>query len=218
MRRPIPQEIYRHFKGKLYQIVTIAQHSETGEELVVYQALYGDFKVYCRPLDMFTSKVDRTKYPDVAQEYRFELVSSLPEKDDKIIQENDLSCDKKTGTSDVDRVGEVPKSFGQSAINEAANATNNISDDVVYDNTDKSIEEEAETLNLHPLVVKFLDASETADRLSILSQMSQIITNDMIDIMAMAIDVQIDEGDVYQRFDDLKACLVMKQRYEATRL
>lgn len=215
MRRPIPQEIYRHFKGKLYQIVTIAQHSETGEELVVYQALYGDFKVYCRPLDMFTSKVDRTKYPDVAQEYRFELVSSLPEKDDKISQENDLSSVKKSST--VDRVAEVSQSVRQPDISKAA-SVDSISDDVVYDNTDKSIEEEAETLNLHPLVVKFLDASETADRLSILSQMSQIITNDMIDIMAMAIDVQIDEGDVYQRFDDLKTCLVMKQRYEATRL
>lgn len=215
MRRPIPQEIYRHFKGKLYQIVTIAQHSETGEELVVYQALYGDFKVYCRPLDMFTSKVDRVKYPDVAQEYRFELVSSLPEKDDKISQENDLSSVKKSST--VDRVAEVSQSVRQPDISKAA-SVDSISEDVVYDNTDKSIEEEAETLNLHPLVVKFLDASETADRLSILSQMSQIITNDMIDIMAMAIDVQIDEGDVYQRFDDLKTCLVMKQRYEATRL
>lgn len=215
MRRPIPQEIYRHFKGKLYQIVTIAQHSETGEELVVYQALYGDFKVYCRPLDMFTSKVDRVKYPDVAQEYRFELVSSLPEKDDKISQENDLSSVKKSST--VDRSAEVSQSVRQPDISKTA-SVDSISEDVVYDNTDKSIEEEAETLNLHPLVVKFLDASETADRLSILSQMSQIITNDMIDIMAMAIDVQIDEGDVYQRFDDLKTCLVMKQRYEATRL
>lgn len=215
MRRPIPQEIYRHFKGKLYQIVTIAQHSETGEELVVYQALYGDFKVYCRPLDMFTSKVDRTKYPDVSQEYRFELVSSLPEKDDKNSQENDLSSVKKSST--VDRVAEVSQSVRQPDISKTA-SVDSISEDVVYDNTDKSIEEEAETLNLHPLVVKFLDASETADRLSILSQMSQIITNDMIDIMAMAIDVQIDEGDVYQRFDDLKTCLVMKQRYEATRL
>lgn len=215
MRRPIPQEIYRHFKGKLYQIVTIAQHSETGEELVVYQALYGDFKVYCRPLDMFTSKVDRVKYPDVAQEYRFELVSSLPEKDDKISQENDLSSVKKSST--VDRVAEVSQAVRQPDISKTA-SVDSISDDMVYDNTDKSIEEEAETLNLHPLVIKFLDAGETADRLSILSQMSQIITNDMIDIMAMAIDVQIDEGDVYQRFDDLKACLVMKQRYEATRL
>ena len=204
MRRPLPQEIYRHFKGNLYQVITIARHSETGEELVVYQALYGDYKVYCRPLDMFTSEVDRVKYPEASQKMRFELVTEF----------------------------EAPKATKAKAEPETVKTlqpektTNEVTNDnvvtpqrdEVYDNTGKSLEEEAEVLNLHPLVVKFLDAGETAERLSILSQMSQIITNDMIDIMSMAIDVQIDEGDVYQRFDDLKTCLVMKQRYEATRL
>lgn len=67
--------VYRHFKGKLYLVLDVtAHHSETGEQYVIYKALYGDCKTYVRPYLMFASGVDREKYPDVEQTYRFELV------------------------------------------------------------------------------------------------------------------------------------------------
>ena len=66
--------IYRHFKGNYYIVEDIAIHSEDDLEYVVYRALYDTSKLYIRPLDMFLSKTDKNKYPNIKQEYRFELI------------------------------------------------------------------------------------------------------------------------------------------------
>lgn len=81
MRKPKPGERYRHFKGKEYQIVGIATHTETEEPMVVYQALYGSYGLFVRPLAMFLEQVDAEKYPEYAGQPRFAKIAPLDEED-----------------------------------------------------------------------------------------------------------------------------------------
>ena len=73
MRDVQPGRVYRHFKGDYYLVEALARDSETNEPCVIYRKLYGDGGLWLRPLEMFLSKVDKAKYPDAPQEYRFEL-------------------------------------------------------------------------------------------------------------------------------------------------
>ena len=66
--------VYKHFKGNLYKVEGVAKHSETGEDYVVYRQMYGERELFIRPKDMFLEEVDRKKYPEVTQRYRFELI------------------------------------------------------------------------------------------------------------------------------------------------
>lgn len=220
MERPVPkpQELYRHFKGKMYQIVTIAIHSETREEMVVYQALYGGYSVYCRPLSMFMSEVDREKYPDVEQRFRFEKVDRA-EKAEKADTDDSVEVTKTTKTeNEVDNeISEAGKMSDEKKVTSAPK----FKVDTSYERSEvmeKSIDDEARDLNLDPLVIKFLDADLASEKNDILCKLHPIITNDMIDIMAMSVGVVINEGDVDGRYNDLRNCLTTMEKYESTRL
>ena len=214
MERPVPkpQELYSHFKGKMYQIVTIAIHSETREEMVVYQALYGDYSVYCRPLSMFMSEVDREKYPDVEQRFRFEKV-------EKADTDDTVEAIKPTKTED--KVNNEISEAGKMSDEKKMTSAPKFNVDTSYERSEvmeKSIDDEARDLNLDPLVIKFLDADLASEKNDILCKLHPIITNDMIDIMAMSVGVVINEGDVDGRYNDLRNCLTTMEKYESTRL
>lgn len=188
---PKPQEIYKHFKGNLYQIVTLAEHSETGEKLVIYQALYGEFKIYARPLANFMDKVDKEKYPQFVQEYRFEQLQ----------QENDKSTEKDVNEEETG-TGEA-----ETEVNEAETEV-----------SEAETEEADEILNIDPKVLEFLDASTYAERLNILAGLHHRITDDMINVMAVATDIEVKAGDVEERYTELRNCLLTLEKFECNRL
>ncbi len=74
MQEAVLKRVYRHFKGDYYLLEDIAKDSETEEVFAVYRKLYGDGSLWIRPLKMFLGEVDKNKYPDVQQKYRFQLM------------------------------------------------------------------------------------------------------------------------------------------------
>lgn len=183
-----PGQIYRHFKGNLYQIVTVAIHSESGEKLVIYQKLYGDYAVHARPYDMFLSEVDRQKYPDIKQKYRFELV------------DNEIKSYQNVDAS----------------IKESINLTDDIiiNDTLNTDNIESVDSEESADKRL----IEFLDADTFEEKRRVLINIKDGITDRLIDDMAAAIDVTVDEGDIDTRFMSLLNCINTRAKYEVNRL
>ncbi|MCR5557274.1 MAG: DUF1653 domain-containing protein [Butyrivibrio sp.] len=205
----------------MYQIVSIAIHSETREEMVVYQALYGDYKVYVRPLDMFMSEVDRAKYPDVKQKYRFERVDANGVSLEVDYSNDQTHEDNAVRSSVSDHFDTIKSQIREESTHGSLEQEREKFRNAPYKPSEimeKSVDEEAQELNLDPLVIEFMDADLAADKNDILSKLRPIITNDMIDIMAMSLGVVVNEGDVYDRFNDLRTCLTTMEKFESSRL
>lgn len=198
-RVPRPYEIYRHFKGMQYQILSIATHSETSEQMVVYQQLYAPFGVYVRPLAMFMSKVDKEKYPQIQQEYRFERVqesacemnvvqsSQQAVEHEKVLQQSDVYAETVTKVVSESKTSEVSVSEGDEPA-------------------------------LDPGLLKFLEADTYEEKLEILSMLHPRITDAMIDTMAVCLDIEVKSGDIEQRYSEILNCLLTMERFECNRL
>jgi hypothetical protein len=201
-RTPKPGEKYRHFKNKLYQIVAIAQHSETKEPLVIYQALYGDFGVYARPLEMFVSEVDHVKYPYVSQKYRFELV------------EPECSAVEKAAGNVVPGTAEKMPETVEQVTGTAAPGQQPEATGVETEDAGAETQAEAAAADVNPKFMAFLETDSFDERYNILVSMQDEITDQMIDSMAVVMDVSISEGPLLKRYDDLKNAIRTRQRYE----
>ena len=211
---PRPQEIYKHFKGNLYQVTAIATHSETQEQLVIYQALYGDFRIYARPLDMFVSRVDREKYPDVGQEFRFELQGPGAERQRAESEPEPGDCVAGGSGAEPEHVaGGIGAEPGY-----VAGGTGTAAGVEEWADAEEASGAESAAEALDPFVMEFLDADSYEQRLNILAGLHHRITDGMITTMAIACDIEIDDGDTEERYEALKTCLQTLERYECNRL
>lgn len=203
MERKLPRtgEIYRHFKNKLYQIVAIAEHSETGEAFVVYQALYGAYKVYARPLTMFLSEVDRVKYPEVRQQYRFEQVEPA-----YLNQDGDYG--RLEQANQAAQVGAVSKQQQEVMPHTPATETAKREEVPAPESEDGA----------DPRLLEFLDAETFLEKYQVIKSMENEITDRLINDFAVVLDVVIPEGSLQQRYTQLKQCVATMCRYETTRL
>lgn len=197
-RVPKNGEIYRHFKNKLYQIIGIATHSETKEPLVIYQALYGGFGMYARPLAMFASEVDHNKYPDVKQKYRFTRVELNADGTWHCVEEED-----NTGIVEI-------RSDSENAAEQQSDLKNVAKQQETGIQAENPDEERPD-----PKLMEYLDAETFDEKYNVLVSMRDCITDKLVDDIAVVMDVVIPEGDLMNRYDALKMALRTKQKYES---
>lgn len=206
MRTPRPQEIYRHFKGRLYQVLTLARHSETGEVLVVYQALYGDYAVFARPLSMFCSEVDEVKYPGAMQKERFQLWKGSEEAHALFAGESPVTGNRETRAKQPEEDRE----------------TRAMQPDGIFSQKEKpaepSVQVAEEEVQLDPRLLRFLDANRMEEKMEILDSMQGDVTDEMIDIMAISLDTEIVSGEASERIAALRETIQMRLRFESSRL
>ncbi len=189
MREIRAGQFYRHFKGGLYQVAAVATHTETGEKLVVYQALYGDYGVYARPYEMFNSEVDREKYPDAGQTYRFELVEPGKEESEK--QPESVSRPEPPAEQ------QKPEAEQNTAPEQ------------------KPAEPEAGGVN--PILLEFLDADTLEQKLHILTVYRNKMDESLLNSIAISLDLVVEKKGLQEMYDEIINCLSMMKHFECNR-
>ena len=192
----IPQagEIYQHFKGKLYRIVALATHTETGEKLVIYQALYGEFQVFARPLSMFLEKVDAKKYPDAAGKDRFMRIPMAE-------------------AAAVPQPVPAPSENPVEPRPAAMPSESTVESRAVAASSENSVEPQPD-----PGLLAFLDADSYEEKLEVFASLEGKVDLHMLNAIAASLDLELSEGSLEEQYDTLKSCLMTLERYECNRL
>ncbi len=211
---PRPGERYRHFKDKLYQIVAVATHSETGEKMVIYQALYGEFGVWARPLSMFLEPVDREKYPEAAQKLRFERVDAAAAGDEEQEEARTEGKEREEARAEG-KEREEARAADKECEEAPARGDNGIpAGEQACGHDDQGSDESS----LHPLLFRFLDAGSPGERVNLLRLMKGRVGQAEVDSLCTCLDARRPDGSIEEQIDDLIGRLQMQQKYQTSRL
>ena len=200
--RPKELEVYRHFKGRYYQVIAVAKHTEYDEELVIYRPLFEQGSVYARPLASFMSEVDKDIYPNARQQYRFTLASGDGHGEKK------ASGEAVNGTEKDPDEAEERKPYENGEYEEEAPER----DREYYDN-----DTDPDSL-LDPDLEAFLDEKSYAKKLDIFMFMRKKITEDMLNTIAVAIDINLTGDSLEERYMEALECIRTRKKYESDRL
>lgn len=228
MTTPKPYEIYRHFKGQCYQVLCLAENTESGEREVIYQALYAPYKIYARELEMFLSKVDKDKYPEAEQEYRFELLDSegfvvkradIKKEVPVTVKVADEYAPETVDKLDViEQVEDVPVLPGDDLeVITSTDQLDNYEETKVVEVTqtlEPAIDKQETKGEINPLLLKFLDAETNEERVDILQTYKDDLTPEVMTPMELSIGMEPGNGTVQERYREIKNFLAMKQKYE----
>lgn len=202
---PKPGEIYHHFKNQYYQVIAIAHHSEREEKLVVYQGLYGDFAVCARPYNMFISEVDRQKYPDVKQKYRFEYVGMAGEI--RVIEGEDAQkTENVQKTENADKIDKLDKAEKIGKIGKIENVQEEEQEDF-----------ESQKGNANKKLIEFLDAQSYREKRNVLISMKKELSDDLLNAMAASMDIIVEDGPIDRRYRSLLNCIETNMKFETNR-
>ena len=216
-----PGDIYRHFKGNRYEIITLARDCEDGSQQVVYKALYPPYEVFVRSYAQFVEKLNPAVYPAATQKYRFEkeedakdvtvgkrqFVGNIPEKpaDTTMTRAEENVSPVTVRSSD----GNIVPAIGETSV------VNSVQEEVRQPEYEESHQPEN---TVPPGLLKFLNCETYEDRIEVLKDLEGRISDQMFTVMFTSLDFPVPAGDAEEKYKTLMKRLQIMSEFDGKRV
>ena len=188
-----PGDIYRHFKGNRYEIVTLARDCEDGSVQVVYKALYPPYDVFVRSYAQFVEKLNPAVYPAATQKYRFEKEEDA----------QNVTVGKRQF------VGNIPEEAPQKEMP---------AEPVTEQPTVEYEESHQPENTVPPGLLKFLNCETYEERIEVLKDLEGRISDQMFTVMFTSLDFPVPSGDAEEKYKTLMKRLQIMSEFDGKRV